>query len=163
MANRPDRRPARSKPSGSPIALAGFAFGLAAALIAGGVWLASTSTPSWSDKIGLVIRERRGQEVYESSCASCHGGPTGGKIDDYPPRHNANGHTWHHPDCFITRVTRDGITEPSALAPPGAPTMPAFRDQLSPDDIDAVVAYIKTWWTPEQRSAQAFFTREMCF
>ena len=144
-------------------ALAGVAVGLSVALILGGLWVALASTPSWPDALGTVLRERRGQAVYDANCVSCHAGPTGGKIDDYPPPHNANGHTWHHPDCFITRVTRDGISAPSALAPPGAPTMPAFRDRLSADDIDAVVAYIKTLWTPPQRDAQASFTREMCF
>lgn len=163
MTNGLDKRPARGGRSGLPIALAGFTVVLAAPLFAGGVWLATASTPSWPDRIRLMRRERRGQEVYQSSCASCHAGPTGGRIDDYPPRHNANGHTWHHPDCFITHVTREGVSRPSALASPGAPTMPAFRDRLSAEDIYAVVAYIKTWWTPEQRSAQASFTREMCF
>lgn len=145
------------------LVLAGFAVGLAAALVFGGVWLAFASTPSWPDALSMLLRERRGQAIYDANCVSCHAGPTGGRIDDYPPPHNANGHTWHHPDCFITRVTRDGIIEPSALAPPGAPTMPAFRDRLSADEIDAVIAYIKTLWTPQQRDAQASFTREMCF
>ncbi len=158
-------RPARSeqKYSDRRLPLAGFAVGLSAVLIAGGVWLAGASTPSWPNALSTLLRERRGQQVYDANCVSCHAGPAGGAIDDYPPRHNANGHTWHHPDCFITRVTRDGISQPSALAPPDAPTMPAFRDRLSPDDIDAVLAYIKTLWTPEQRIAQASFTREMCF
>ena len=143
--------------------MAGFVVGLSAVLIAGGVWLVSASTPSWPDVLGTLLRERRGQALYEANCVSCHAGPTGGTFGDYPPPHNANGHTWHHPDCFITRVTRDGIREPSALVPPDAPTMPAFRDRLSSDDINAVVAYIKTLWTPEERDAQASFTREMCF
>ena len=132
-------------------------------LLVFGLWMASTSAPGWAATVGTALRERRGQEVYNASCIGCHLGPTGGTIDDYPPRHNANGHTWHHPDCLIARVTRDGISERSALAPPDAPLMPAFRDRLSPDDIDAVIAYIKTLWTPEQRSVQASFTREMCF
>ena len=165
MTNGAHGRPAGSEQQRSDrrLPLAGFAVGLSAALIGGGLWLAWASTPSWPDTISTLLRERRGQQVYDASCVSCHAGPTGGAIDDYPPRHNANGHTWHHPDCFIIRVTRDGISQPSALAPTGAPTMPGFGDRLSPDDIDAVLAYIKTLWTPEQRIAQASFTREMCF
>lgn len=149
---RSDRRPL----------VAGTVVGLAAVALVGGVWLASASTPSWPDVLQLALRERRGQAIYDANCVSCHAGPTGGTIDDYPPRHNANGHTWHHPDCFIIRVTREGIAEPSALAPPGAPTMPAFRDRLSSEDIDAVLTYIRTLWTSQQRNAQASFTREMC-
>ena len=84
-------------------------------------------------------------------------------MEDYPPRHNANGHTWHHPDCAIARVIRDGSDELPELAPPGAPKMQAFRDKLSASDIEAVIAYIKTMWTPGQRQLQASFTKEMCF
>lgn len=165
MTGGQDGRPARSvqQRSNRWLVLAGFAVGLSAFLIVGGLWLALASTPSWPDSLSTLLRERRGQAIYDANCVSCHAGPTGGKIDDYPPPHNANGHTWHHPDCFITRVTRDGISERSALAPPDALTMPAFRDRLSADDIDTVVAYIKTLWTPQQRNAQASFTHEMCF
>lgn len=165
MTNGEHGRPAGSerRRSDRRLPLAGFAFGLSAVLIGGGLWVAGSSAPGLTDGIGTLLRERRGQEVYDASCVSCHGGPTGGVSTDYPPRHNAIGHTWHHPDCFITRITRDGISQPSALAPPDAPTMPAFRDRLSPDDIVAVVAYIKMLWTPEQRIAQAAYTREMCF
>jgi mono/diheme cytochrome c family protein len=41
--------------------------------------------------------------------------------------------------------------------------MQPFKDRLSSDDIDAVLAYLKTWWLPWQRQAQATFTHEMCF
>ncbi len=127
-----------------------------------GVWLVSTSLPSWTAVASTALRERRGQEVYNANCLSCHGGPTGGAIDDSPPRHNANGHTWHHPDCAIARAIRDG-SEVMEFAQPGAAKMQPFRDKLSPSDIEAVIAYIKTMWTPSQRQLQASFTREMCF
>jgi len=52
-----------------------------------------------------------------------------------------------------------GIVEVSRSAMPMQP----FKDLLSPDDIEAVIAYIKTMWAPAQREAQASFTREMCF
>lgn len=86
---------------------------------------------------------------------------------DYPPRHNANGHTWHHPDCELTEVIRTGggpMVEMMRrmMAPSGAPTMPAFRERLSDEEIDAVLTYIKTMWTPEQREAQARTTLEQC-
>ena len=41
--------------------------------------------------------------------------------------------------------------------------MQGFKDKLSPADIAAVIAFIKTMWTPAQRQAQASFTKEMCF
>ncbi|MGH2377976.1 MAG: c-type cytochrome [Candidatus Limnocylindria bacterium] len=109
----------------------------------------------------------RGEALYQANCASCHGGPTGGAMMDYPPRHNASGHTWHHPDCELREVILTG-TSPmiemmrDMMAPPGAPTMPAWRDRLGDDEVDAVLAYIKTMWTDQQRAAQEDATREAC-
>jgi len=109
-----------------------------------------------------ALQERRGEQVYDANCLSCHLGPAGGSIADDPPRHNANGHTWHHPDCALRTMIREGsagIVEVSTSVLPMQP----FKDRLSPGDIEAVIAYIKTMWTPAQRQAQASFTREMCF
>jgi mono/diheme cytochrome c family protein len=33
--------------------------------------------------------------------------------------------------------------------------MPPFADKLSDDEIRAVLAYIKTWWKPDQLERQA--------
>ena len=33
--------------------------------------------------------------------------------------------------------------------------MPAFQDKLSASELDAILAYIKTWWTDTQRQTQA--------
>lgn len=41
--------------------------------------------------------------------------------------------------------------------------MQGFKDKLSPADIEALLAFIKTMWTPAQRQAQAGFTKEMRF
>jgi mono/diheme cytochrome c family protein len=141
----------------------GFLLGAGVVAVVAGVWLVSASVPSWASSLSTALRERRGQEVYNANCASCHGGPTGGRIDDYPPPHNANGHTWHHPDCALVRVTRDGSSGTPEYTPPGAIPMQGFKDKLSPADIEAVIAYIKTMWTPAQRQAQASFTKDMCF
>ncbi len=86
---------------------------------------------------------------------------------DYPPRHNTNGHTWHHAECELVEVVQSGgdqMTEAmrEMMAPPDAPKMPAFKDKLSADDIAAVLAYIKLMWTPQQRSVQAEITHEQC-
>ena len=40
-----------------------------------------------------------------------------------------------------------GLTE-------GAPRMPAWSGTLSESDVEAVLAYIKTFWTPEQLRTQ---------
>ncbi len=115
--------------------------------------LAGCSTDEPSD--GAAVE--RGAELYQRNCAACHGGATGGAIGDIPPRHNAEGHTWHHPDCELVDVTLRGL-------PPrdGYPVMPAFAGELSEEDAYAILAHIRTWWEPEQRDHQAAVTERVC-
>ena len=85
-----------------------------------------------------------------------------------PPPYNANGHTWHHPDCQMVDILLNGSDEMGDMmrrmmpAAEGTPRMPAFRRQLSPEDINAILAYIKTMWTPMQRDQQAKLARAQC-
>lgn len=99
----------------------------------------------------------RGELLYDRHCIECHGGATGGSISDIPPRHNAQGHTWHHADCDLIDIVRDGLP-----AREGYPVMPAFGDELSVDEVEAILAYIKTWWEPEQRETQDEVTASVC-
>jgi mono/diheme cytochrome c family protein len=99
----------------------------------------------------------RGAELYQAHCVACHGGPTGGSISDIPPRHNAEGHTWHHADCDLVDIVRDGLP-PRA----GHPEMPGFEDQLTDDEILLVLEHIKTWWEPDQREFQEHATAQAC-
>lgn len=103
---------------------------------------------------------QQGEELYEANCTSCHGGDSGGVISDRPPRHNANGHTWHHPDCLLTDITMRGAA--AWGADPSSSDMPAFEGELSEMEVEAILAYIKTWWTDEQRTFQAEITETNC-
>lgn len=105
-----------------------------------------------------VPSEARGAKLYAQYCQACHGGATGGRVDAIPPPHNRNGHTWHHPDCQLEEIILSGFDR----GDPAVPAMPAFRGRLSEDDVRAILAYIKTWWDPEQRAAQARVTRARC-
>ncbi|MBI4328624.1 MAG: cytochrome c [Chloroflexi bacterium] len=98
---------------------------------------------------------QRGEALYNAQCLSCHGGATGGGLKDIPPPHNANGHTWHHPDQQITDIVLNGFS--FSL---DEPKMPAFKDKLTEEEVEAILAYIKTWWTPEQRQWQATVTAQ---
>lgn len=104
---------------------------------------------------------QRGARLYAANCQSCHGDAVGGTVQDYPPVHNAKGHTWHHADCVLVQLTLDGMP-PSPDVPSDAPRMQAFRDTLTADDVTAILAYIKTWWTDKQRVYQADVTRQGC-
>ena len=87
-----------------------------------------------------------GESLYVANCQSCHGDRTGaGGVPGAPP-HNETGHTSHHPDAQLSDWVLDGKF-------PGQ--MPAFGDRLSREQVEAVLAYIKTWWTEEQREVQA--------
>lgn len=102
-----------------------------------------------------------GRTVYGSNCASCHGRnlegqpgwqqalPGGGRL---APPHDASGHTWHHPDELLFAITANGG---QASSPPGyVNNMPAFGNTLSDTQIWAVLAYIKSTWPAEVRTAQ---------
>lgn len=65
-----------------------------------------------------------GERVYRQHCAACHGaqlqGPpdwrTPGADGRLPaPPHDANGHTWHHPDALLFRLTKFGVVEVSGM------------------------------------------------
>ncbi|MBI4328627.1 MAG: c-type cytochrome [Chloroflexi bacterium] len=110
----------------------------------------------------------RGESLYQANCQSCHGGATGGTMMTIPPPHNANGHTWHHPDCQLTDVVLNGSGEMGEMmrrmmpAPEGTPRMPVFKGTLTEEDIRAILGYIKTWWTEAQRQSQARATEQLC-
>jgi mono/diheme cytochrome c family protein len=112
----------------------------------------------------------RGERLYNVYCSTCHGGPVAERAaarPSYPPPHNASGHTWQHATCELEAIVRDGGDDMTralraAQAPPGAVEMPSFKDRLSADEIDAILAYIKTMWTDEQRQSQERVTRASC-
>jgi mono/diheme cytochrome c family protein len=103
-----------------------------------------------------------GEGIYVQSCAECHGIDGEGQFPDDPmkpdetgrfgaPPHNGNGHTWHHDDDLILKtINGGGMGSADTFYP-----MPAFGDTLSQEDIGAVLAYIKSFWTEEQRMIQA--------
>lgn len=106
----------------------------------------------------VEVDPSRGAELYSQNCQSCHGDATGGSPTDFPPPHNAQGHTWHHGDCDLIEWTLNGKPKFGATGT----TMPAFADQLSEADVRDILAHIKTWWTEEQRESQARVTEGVC-
>jgi mono/diheme cytochrome c family protein len=102
-----------------------------------------------------------GAEAYAAECASCHGADLAGQPDwqtrlpdgTYPaPPHDASGHTWHHPDALLLDYIRRGG---AALIGGGFKSnMPGFADRLTEDEIQAVLAFIKSTWPAEVRARQ---------
>jgi len=106
-----------------------------------------------------------GTQVYAADCARCHGARGEGGNPAAPlardasglrpaPPHDSTGHTWHHPDALLKEIITNGSSYPDFQSP-----MPAWGDKLSEAEIDAVIAYIKTWWTDEQRQFQQQVSR----
>ena len=93
---------------------------------------------------------RTGQQIFASTCAACHGeageGADNWKVRDDdgrlpPPPLNGDGHTWHHPDAVLY-----GIVSGGGLGIGFGSNMPAFKDELTREEIIAVLEYVKTLW-----------------
>ena len=101
-----------------------------------------------------------GRQVYLHNCAACHGANGEGQRPDAPlrkdetgrfpaPPHNSTGHTWHHDDDLLIQIIREG-----GMGDEDFYEMPAFGNVLTDEEIKAVLAFIKTLWTEEQRALQ---------
>lgn len=137
--------------------MARFALFLSAALFLGliaGSAQAGQATPP-ADDIEL------GRSVYAQYCASCHGKDAEGApawqrpnaLGELPaPPHNSDGHTWRHSDAELYEMIAKGWRDPFNKS--ASLTMPAFEEQLRPEQINAVIAYLKTLWTVDQQQFQ---------
>ena len=104
------------------------------------------------------------QQNYNKWCAHCHGWAGDGQpqitIENAEergyhtvPRHDSQGHTWHHPDQILFEVIKYGVQAPTNLYP-----MSSFDEQLTDDEIFGIIDYIKRWWTDEQGQSQSKLT-----
>ncbi len=94
----------------------------------------------------------QGRPVYVRECAGCHGDAIVRPSALTTPTHQADGHTWHHPDRLLVDWVLDGV--------PAAKLMPVFRGQLTEDEVRATVAFIKTFWPERVRDQQARVSEE---
>lgn len=102
-----------------------------------------------------------GQELYAANCAGCHGADLEGQRDwrsrlpsgrlPAPP-HDETGHTWHHSDGQLFTIVKFGM---QALAPGYESDMPAFGDALGDEEIESILAYIRSTWPERERAYQA--------
>lgn len=108
----------------------------------------------------------RGKAVYEAHCMECHGPGGKGQPGDWrirdadgyfpPPPLDDSAHAWHHPTAALLETIRDG-------SPQGQGRMPAWKGKLTEQEMQDVVAYIKSlwsdpmyrlWWKMEQQSLE---------
>ena len=111
-----------------------------------------------------------GRAVYRQSCALCHGSRgEGARAWQHPdrqgelpaPPHDARGHTWKHSDAMLYQIVQQGWRD--AFNKTDRLTMPAFKGQLSRKETIAVIAYLKTLWTPDQQRFQREESRRQPF
>jgi mono/diheme cytochrome c family protein len=104
----------------------------------------------------------RGQAIYAAHCAACHGA----RLEGQPnwrqrdaqgllpaPPHDATGHTWHHADEVLFRITKHGVAKAAGLKDHRS-AMPAYEGVLADEEIVAVLSFIKASWPARQREAQ---------
>ena len=102
----------------------------------------------------------QGRQVYAAHCAACHGP----RLEGQPnwrqrgadgrlpaPPHDASGHTWHHPDDMLFRITKYGVAKAANLKDYDS-AMPAYEGQLSDQEIVAVLSWIQSQWPAEIRA-----------
>lgn len=101
-----------------------------------------------------------GQRLYAQHCAACHGANLEGQPDwrkpfpngryPAPPQDDA-GHSWHHGDPELYRIIFNGGNGLKSAEESG---MPAFREVLSGRDAVAIVQFLKSRWSTENREYQ---------
>lgn len=132
-------------------------------VLAAAGWVLAGQALGDSMKADPADREQvaQGERIYQDNCASCHGAELEGQPDwkqrlpngTMPaPPHDDSGHTWHHPDQQLFDYTKLGGA--AVVQPPFKSAMPGFGPSLSDDDIWAVLAFIKSRWSPRAQDVQ---------
>ena len=133
-------------------------------VVTAAAWIGASGR--WAGRSAIVLRAddaqlvAQGQRIYMAHCASCHGVRLEGQPDwrrrdaqgrlPAPP-HDASGHTWHHADEFLFKLTKHGVAK--VVGTPGyASAMPGYEGVLGDTEIVAVLSWIKSQWPPDIRA-----------
>lgn len=104
---------------------------------------------------------REGESNYLLYCAHCHGYEGGGQAIDVPgntaqlgmrlvPALDSTGDVWRYADVLVLEVIKNGIQNPLDQYP-----MLGWKAVMNDQQIDNLLAYIKLWWTDDQRTHHA--------
>ncbi len=91
----------------------------------------------------------KGKKLYENTCQECHGAGGVGEDPKDPnakdefgykaPPLNNDAHAWHHSDKSLMSTILKGSSRNKRMV--------AFKDSLSGEDVENLVAYIKSLWS----------------
>jgi mono/diheme cytochrome c family protein len=132
---------------------------LGALLMGGGWWPGAGPSGPVALQPGDPQVLALGEKVYATHCATCHGA----KLEGQPnwqsrgadgrlpaPPHDETGHTWHHPDEPLFRITKLGVAKAASLQGYDS-AMPAYEGVLSDAEIVAALSWIKSKWPAQVR------------
>jgi len=98
-------------------------------------------------------RAEKGRAAYLQTCAVCHGEQGDGYANDLAaPALDASEHAPEHPDQQVHEWIINGKLGLGRQ-------MPAYGDQLTDEEVHAIIAYLHTLWTTEQLEVQQNFGR----
>ncbi|MEJ2141451.1 MAG: cytochrome c [Gammaproteobacteria bacterium] len=97
----------------------------------------------------------RGGKLFQQNCAECHGkqaegAPNWQQMDANgkfpPPPLNGSAHAWHHPRTVLVDTIKNGTAKLGG-------SMPAWKDKLSDEQINDIIAWFQSKWSDEIYSA----------
>jgi mono/diheme cytochrome c family protein len=110
-----------------------------------------TEEESPLDKTVLVAR---GEKIYEDRCVSCHGKSGEGVTGVYPPL-DGNSSVTEPAGVNAIRIVLLGGFAPVTESNPRPYSMPPFSQQLTDDEVAAVVTFIRQAWTNKASAVSA--------
>ena len=103
--------------------------------------------------LSLPARADDAKEDWEAKCRKCHGADGHGQTSMGRKLHapNFTKERWQkrHDDDEVKKTINEGVVEK------GKRLMPAFQEKLSPEQIDALVAYVRAFGKPHDAPKRA--------
>lgn len=100
------------------------------------------------------VRLARGEKLYETHCADCHGAQGQGVAGAYLPL-AGNRSLRLDPPANLVQVVLGGAFPPSTAGNPRPFGMPPFANVLDDEDVAAVLSYVRQAWGNSGRAVDA--------